>query len=373
MRSLRKILVALVFLTGLVSYSQVNPYASAVWMKRTDVGCTKCDQFFNTTTNAAGGYSAQINAIMPGGGDWTTDKFHGRNFSSHFSSSGTLVLKGSEIKTIKTSAQNVCDPELFYRVNDVTRSISGSFAGHPIYFYAGCGTPTTNKYNDGNGSCLSTGSDTWQKWQLNRVTGTNTPIGLNSSAGVSDLTLRNEGKYELEIYYRIDGNNGGNTGCSDGIGFINDANSDGTGGDNYIATFTVCPSLTSSSSTNPTTCGGNGAINMVLVGVDDGTYSDRFIYEDAANVTHFFTNVVVTAGVAVINAPAGVYNNIRYQWTATGCSATTSFNVTLTDPSLPNSSIGGPDQTACATSPIVQTLTATATAGSGESVVWYNA
>ena len=119
MRKLYQSLFILVYLVGFVSYSQVNPFASAVWIKRTDIGCANCDQFFNTSTKSVGGYDQQRNAIEPGGGNWTNSEFHARNFSNHISGSGTLLLKGSEIKTIKTSSQNVCEPLLFYKFNDL--------------------------------------------------------------------------------------------------------------------------------------------------------------------------------------------------------------------------------------------------------------
>ncbi|MDA8686722.1 thrombospondin type 3 repeat-containing protein, partial [Robiginitalea sp.] len=96
----------------------------------------------------------------------------------------------------------------------------------------------------------------------------------------------------------------------------------------------------------------------------------------------------VTAGQEVLwyDAPAGgnlvldpslsAIGSITYYAesyiAATGCTSLTRTPVTLTLNALPDAPTSGGNQEVCAESPI-QTLTASATPGAGESIVWYNA
>ncbi|MFV5703890.1 hypothetical protein ACM55F_18735, partial [Flavobacterium sp. XS2P12] len=81
-------------------------------------------------------------------------------------------------------------------------------------------------------------------------------------------------------------------------------------------------------------------------------------------------------GTIVPDPSLGSLGTITYYAEAvnsiTSCVSTSRVAVTLTLNSKPIAPISGGNQTVCATSPI-QTLTATATADSGESVVWYDA
>ena len=76
---------------------------------------------------------------------------------------------------------------------------------------------------------------------------------------------------------------------------------------------------------NPTVCGGNGSIDLVLTNVPDGIYTIDY---DGGQ----FTNVTVTANAASITATQGVYNNIFI--TIGGCTSALGQNVVLADPTI---------------------------------------
>jgi gliding motility-associated-like protein/uncharacterized repeat protein (TIGR01451 family) len=64
------------------------------------------------------------------------------------------------------------------------------------------------------------------------------------------------------------------------------------------------PAIAIMSTSKPNVCGGNGSIHLQLTNVDDGTY----------NLTHdlgVFSNVMVSNNIAIIQAGAGTYRNIR--------------------------------------------------------------
>jgi len=350
----RILLIVILVCSGISIYGQnVDAYASAVRM--TSSNGTFNSKFYNVTSNDRGGWSAGDHAIDGTGGSWNnaSNLFHDKDFGTHIAQSGTINYKGGEVKTIHNSlTQNVCPPEMRYRINNVTEGTTGSWVDVELPFKVNCSNPS--QFGDWLGQCDSTRpSDDWQKWNKN---------DLNL-----DLSQRNEGDYQLEVHFRIRGDNSStdSNSCS-AIDYINDANEDGTGGDNYIATFKICPSASFDSSSNPTTCGGNGTIVLNLVGVDDGTYSDRFYYEDADNNTHQFAGVVVSGGIATISAPAGTYNNIRY-WVTTGCDPVGDYDVVLTDPALPLAPTGDVTQEFCSVdNPTVADLEAT-----GSNLQWY--
>jgi gliding motility-associated-like protein len=84
---------------------------------------------------------------------------------------------------------------------------------------------------------------------------------------------------------------------------------------------------------------------------------------------------VATGGSVVSNPTLNAVGTITYyaeSLSTNGCISTTRTPVVLTINTTPTAPTSGGNQTVCATIP-VQTLTASATAPSGSSVVWYNA
>ncbi|MEP4533759.1 MAG: Ig-like domain-containing protein, partial [Cyclobacteriaceae bacterium] len=79
--------------------------------------------------------------------------------------------------------------------------------------------------------------------------------------------------------------------------------------------------------TNPTSCGGNGSINLTFTGVPDAT--NYTVNYDGGS----FTNVEVSSNVATISTPAGTYSNLSL--TLSGCVSAEYPDVTLTDPANP--------------------------------------
>jgi hypothetical protein len=86
------------------------------------------------------------------------------------------------------------------------------------------------------------------------------------------------------------------------------------------------PSISLTSFSNPTTCGGNGSIELAFTNVPDNTYTIDY---DGGT----FANVVVSAGTATISTTAGTYENLSI--TVTACTSTEEVDVTLSDPDLP--------------------------------------
>jgi len=315
------------FSTSVLISQNFGPYATAVWIDQVGVS----SQFYNTSSILKTIYNAQQHAINQGGGDWTSVNFLGRYFGSHIANSGNLLFRGTQLKSYKQLNGNNCTPEFNYIIYLTgNRPLSPIFNSLPIDFFVNCDLGTSI-FPDipGDGPCNTAG---YQKWQS---------LSLLPNSGISDLTQRNEGNYTMELYYRVPGSNTDPNGCNENY-------LENNGGINYKATFTICPTLIFTSKTNPDSCGGKGTIIMSTNGIADGTYSDRFYYEDV-NGTHLFPKVIVSSNVATASAVAGEYNNIRY-WVTGGCYPTTEFDAVLIDPALPSAPvIGTLTQPTCAT------------------------
>ena len=206
--------LCIILTTFTVSAQDFGGYAAAIWMTGTQI----TDQFYNIHSEAKDIWSAQEHAINPNAGNWLAPSvtFTGFNFGSYIANANTFNLKGAEIKTYKESNANACSPKLTYRIYPAGNP-SGAFTEIDVPFYKACDVPNS-QYEDFLGPC-TTGFQKWQK----------------SDANI-DLTQRNEGKYEIEVYIRIRGNNNNTTGC-DQDKYINN------GGSNYVASFTICPTI----------------------------------------------------------------------------------------------------------------------------------
>ncbi len=117
----------------------------------------------------------------------------------------------------------------------------------------------------------------------------------------------------------------------------------------------------SATRTNPSTCGGNGSINLTFTNVPDGTYT--IDYEDVSASPQTFTNVSVSSNAAIINAPAGTYNNLSL--TLSGCISTGFPDILLEDPTPP----ALPTVTASVTNDPTPVIAGTAEAGNTLTVV----
>ena len=321
------LLLCELFSASMLMSQNFGPYATAVWIDQVGVS----SQFYNTSSIAKTIYTAQQHAINQGGGDWTNVNFLGRYFGSHLANSSDLLFRGTQLKTFKQFNGNNCTPEFNYIIYPTgNRPLTPIFNSLSIDFFVNCDLGTS-VFPDipGDGPCNTAG---YQKWQT---------LSLSPNSEISDLTLRNEGNYTMELYYRVPGSNTNPNGCNENY-------LENNGGINYKATFTICPTLTFTSKTNPDSCGGKGTIIMSTNGIADGSYSDRFYYEDIDG-THLFKNVIVNSNVATATVIAGEYNNIRY-WVTGGCYPTTEFDIVLIDPDLPTAPvIGTLTQPTCAT------------------------
>lgn len=311
-------LSVLIGMLVIISYSAAQnfrAYSTAVWIESNGTGT-----FYNTYSSNQTVFSTQQHAINQGGGDWTSVLFQGSDFGNHYANSATLLFRGVEAKTYKTNGGNVCGTEVYYTVYPVgNRPVSPVFISSSIDWFNNCDL-ANYRFPDvpGHGPCNE--NPNYQKWQSGATGG----VGNLTTNLIEDLTHRYEGKYSIELYYRV---NGGNTSTECGL-YSYDNNSDA----NYIAAFTICPLLVLTSYTNPANCGGNGSIMMQSTGIPD-SYTGVFKYEDASSITHTLTGVMVSTNVATVSVPAGTYNNIRYESVVGGC-VTTGFNVTIVEPSV---------------------------------------
>lgn len=294
-------LFSLLFISTLQA-QDIQPFASAIWMS----GEGFKTQFYNITSTEIEGYDAQKNAIEQGEGKWDAPGvyFRGFDFGKHISKSGTLKFGGAEIKVVKKSAdQNVCDISLDYRVNDLTNRILGKYYNHSLLFVTHCsGAVGTNVFDDGYGYCVTSSKNPkeskWEKFQ---------EVSLNE-----DLTHRNEGKYELELFMTVSGSIVGTKTCK-----VIDSNANMTEDMTHKALFTICPKYISHSVNKELK-----TISIELVGVADGVYTNQFFYGE----NEVFKRVVVKNGKATIKVEGESYKNIRYQ-NIEGCDAVGNFDV----------------------------------------------
>ncbi|MES2430842.1 MAG: hypothetical protein V4556_07875 [Bacteroidota bacterium] len=142
----------------------------------------------------------------------------GGSLGTFVANSGTLNLRGAEIKTYKSNGGNVCGGFVYYTVYP-----QGARPGSPVFspislgFFCDCSGGTFGG-GCGGGSCTDN-SD--QKWQT-----------VNQS---NDLTALADGTYTLELYYQIPG--------SATSGSCLDTAYDSNGGNNYTANFTITTNL----------------------------------------------------------------------------------------------------------------------------------
>lgn len=132
-----------------------------------------------------------------------TNVFTNKNFGTHTQNSGTLILRGGEVRTFKTPAvANVCSVQMYYRIY-LQSGAAGSFNKIDLPLVDDCNVPTS-QFPSG-GSCVA--GD--QKWNLIIADGTTTPYAP------VDLTQLAAGNYVLEVYYDVKGSSTSTTLCDE--------------------------------------------------------------------------------------------------------------------------------------------------------------
>ncbi|MCB9426844.1 MAG: hypothetical protein H6584_07430 [Flavobacteriales bacterium] len=176
-----------------------------------------------------------------------------------------------------------------------------------INYFKGCDLGNS-RFPDspGHGPC---NTDGYQKWQGLTFHG-----DQSNKVDEFNLTNRKEGSYTLEIYFRIPGDYDGNN-CDETEYDNNNGNPN-----NYRASYTICPTYSNGSKTDPTTCGGlDGVITLNYSGLVDGTdfYNGKFSHDGGAFPDGSVT--VVNDVVTISGLSAGTYSNILYTSSVNGC------------------------------------------------------
>ena len=268
-----------------------GPIASAVWLN-------DCNQnnFFNTT-------GVSPNEIGP-----SANNFNSANFGVHTQNSGSLILRGAELRTFKNpGAVNVCSARLYYRIY-LQSGLPGIFHNMSLPLLSDCDIPS-GQYPSG-GNC-SAGD---QKW--NRVI----PDGVSVPYSPVNLTTLAPGNYTIEIYYEITGSSTSSSLCNETVLLNN-------GGANYKAFFSIqAPVLASN---NPTTCNGTEGL-ITISGLLPGaaysvSYTDDGFPIAPANLVANGAGQVILSGLN-----AGIYSN--FELSANGCTTNLFTGIILSNP-----------------------------------------
>lgn len=267
-----------------------GPYATAVWIK----DC-KTDNFFNVTNTRTAD-----NLIGP-----AANNFVGKHFGVHTQNSGTLVLRGGEVKTYKNVASsNVCGANLRYRIYQVSAT-PGSFSTIAMNFFENCDVGQ-RKFAISGGPC-GTGDQKWQKV-------------IPDGSGPINLTAYPPGNYVIEIYFDFSGSFTSTTACDD-VTYANN------GANNYKAFFSIqAPAF---ASTNPTTCNGTEGTITISGLAPDSTYSFGY-KDDGVQVGPTNVQASATGTITVTGLNAGTYNS--FSLGISGCSNTPAASITLVNP-----------------------------------------
>ncbi len=287
-------LIGVFLLFFFCNYTNAQTYgttASAVWL-------SDCNQsnFFNTS-----GTSPDL--IGPAG-----NAFNNANLGAHTQNSGTLILRGAEVRTFKNpGVANVCSVRMYYRVY-LQSGVPGAFNSIDLPLADNCDVPTS-QFPTG-GSCIA--GD--QKWQRVIADGTTIPYAP------VNLTNYPAGNYILEVYYDVAGSFTSTSLCNDLVVLNNS-------GANYKANFSIqAPTITSN---NPTSCNGTEGSVTISGLVAGETYAVSYT-DDGAPVGP--VNIVANAAGQVIisGLNAGIYSN--FALVINGCTTNLFTGVVLSNP-----------------------------------------
>lgn len=271
-----------------------NIYASAVWIDDcTTVGDGK---FFNTSGSGADLINQEFGNTFI------------QNFGVHLQNSGSLILRGAEVKTQKDNNTNVCSTTLYYRFFENTQT-PGAFQSMTLPFFSDCNT-AQNEFFVGSGPCQSG----QQKWQRVVAQGTTTPFAP------INLTNTPPGNYILQVYYEFTGSSTSNNACNQTFVLDNSGNF-------YQSTFTVIadPSL---EVTQPTVCDGLGAFTITGL-TSNAPYQIRYT-QNGNVVGPLALSTTANGQITISDLPLGTYTNITI--ISNGCNIVLPNSITIVNP-----------------------------------------
>ena len=233
--------------------------------------------------------------------------FTNSDFGTHTRNSGSLILRGGEVRTFKTpGVANVCSVKMYYRIY-LQSGVPGAFNSIDLPLADNCDIPSS-QFPSG-GACVA--GD--QKW--NKVI----PDGASSPSPV-DLTAFAAGNYVLEVYYDVTGSSISTSLCNETVTLNN-------GGNNYKATFSIQAPLLFSA--NPTTCGGSEGYIQISGLTPGATYSIGYSKDGNGVAPASF----VADGTGIVTIPGlskGLYSD--FLLTINGCSTFLNTGIVLSDP-----------------------------------------
>ena len=272
--------ISFAFACLLSAFFNINIYGQSFGANASAVSLSDCTEssFYNTTSTGA-------HLIGP-----ADHVFDNTNLGAYTQNSGSLVLRGAEVRTFKTpGVANVCNVRMYYR-SYLSSATPGAFSIMEIPFLDDCDVPN-GAYTSG-GPC----AEGDKKWRIVIADGITTPYAP------VDLTTKAAGNYILEVYFEITGSSTSTTACDETI-LLN------KGGDNYKATFSIqSPVL---SSTNPTTCNGNEGSITISGLVAGSTYSLSYMDDDV--MVGPADHTANGAGQVILNGlNAGIYSGFSF-------------------------------------------------------------
>ena len=309
------ITLVLSLLLSPITYGQsFGTNASAVWL-------SDCNQSNYWNTSGTG-----PSLIGPAG-----NAFNNADLGVHTQNSGSLILRGGEVRTFKTPAvSNVCGVKMYYRIY-LQSATPGSFSQMDLAFVEDCNVPSL-QFPSG-GACIA--GD--QKW--NRVI----PDGATTPYAPINLTAFAPGNYTVEVYYEVAGSATTTTACNETVLLNN-------GGANYKANFSIqSPTLTS---LNPSTCNGTEGVITVHNLAPGATYSISY-YDDGNPIGPL--NLVANASgqVQITGLNAGIYS--EFQLVINGCTTMLNTGVILSNPVFTPTFNSFPPFCAGSTAPVLPT------------------
>ncbi len=290
--------ISFAFACLLAAFFSINIYGQSFGANASAVSMSDCNEnsFYNTTSTGA-------NIIAP-----ADHVFAGTNLGAYTQNSGTLILRGAEVRTFQTpGVANVCNVRMYYRSYLATNT-PGAFNIMEIPFLDDCDVPNST-YTSG-GPC----AEGDKKWRTVIADGETTPYAP------VDLTSKTAGNYILEVYFEITGSTTSTTACDETVLLNN-------GGDNYKASFSIqSPVL---GSTNPTTCNGSEG-SITISGLTAGaTYSLSYMDDDA--MVGPADHIANGSGQVILNGlNAGIYSG--FSLLIKGCTTELNTGLILSNP-----------------------------------------